>query len=126
SGRKEQSKKDVITATSIIFKHAGQYYAVTNPTADHSLFKDMQSGMVYNFQSSEINHKQNHDYEVEIIFPYALPMEILPDLFSLPDEVELPSWSFQRLYVTFDTKQAVLNVQFISMDGRYQATALIN
>ncbi|HLR79590.1 MAG TPA: two-component system activity regulator YycH [Bacillota bacterium] len=125
-GGKEQSKKDVIKPTSIIFKNAGQYYGFTNPTADHSLFKDMQSWMMYNFQTSEINHKQNHDYEVEIIFPDALPMEILPDLFTLPEEVELPSWSFQRLYVTFDTKQAVLNVQFISMDGRYQATALIN
>src|SRR5699024_12649737 len=57
-GGKEQSKKDVIKPTSIIFKNAGQYYGFTNPTADHSLFKDMQSWMMYNFQTSEINHKQ--------------------------------------------------------------------
>src|SRR5699024_9996532 len=107
-------------------KNAGEYYGFTNPTADHSVFKDMQSGIMYNFQTSEINHKQNHDYEVEIIFPDALPMEILPDLITLPEEVELPSWSFQRLYVTFDTKQAVLNVQFISMDDSYQYIARIN
>lgn len=125
-GGKEQAKEDIIKPASIIFKHAGQYYGFTKPATNQTLYRDMQSWMMYNFQTSEVTTEQHHDYEVEIIFPDALSMELLPDLFTLPEEIELPSWSFQRLYVTFDTKRTVLNVQFKSMDGRYQATAIIN
>src|SRR5699024_8194176 len=62
---------------------------------------------------------------LEIIFPTSIPASLLSSMFTFQEEVDLPDWSFQRMYITFDEKHHALDLKFISNDERKQVTAVI-
>src|SRR5690625_5346140 len=86
----------------------------------------MQSWPLYNFHVSESNGAPAHKYQVEVIFPDAIPLDMLHSLFTLDEEAHLPGWSFQHVYITFDQASTSMNIQFLYIDGRKQATAVID
>lgn len=126
-GGKVEAKKDLITPSKMIFHAKDHYYGFSDPKKQQQFFKDMQSWTMYNLDISAADGRAAKTYEVEVVFPGAIPMELLNKIFTLNDnEIELPSWSFQRMYYTFDSDKAALKVQFLSENGKQQATAVIN
>lgn len=118
-------KKDVIVPTSVIFHRYNRVYGFADPKQRESLYRDMQSWVMYNFKTGKADGPPTDDYQVELTFPYKLPMKILDSLFSFNEKIDLPDWSFQRIYITFN-EDLSLKVQFLSENGDQRATALVN
>src|SRR5690625_7533828 len=56
------------------------------------------------------------DIKVEVIFPTAMPVEVIKSSFKIDAEATLPDWSFQRMFITLNQSESVLNVHFILID----------
>ncbi|MUK88164.1 hypothetical protein GMD78_07120 [Ornithinibacillus sp. L9] len=127
-GGKELSKREIITPSNIIFEKYHHYYGFSHPQDSLALYRDMQSWVLYDYREAEANGRPNDNNQVEIIFPMELPMEIVPSLFKLNDDDDedlMPSWSFQRAFITFESSKT-LTIQFLSVDGREQVKFDIN
>ncbi|WP_106495720.1 YycH family regulatory protein [Lentibacillus sp. Marseille-P4043] len=125
-GKDDVSKKDLVEPKSMIFHNYSQLYGFSDPKDRQTLYRDMQSWVLYNFETKGANGPPTDDYQVELLFPDELPMEIVNYLFTLNDEVTLPEWSFQRLFITFDINNSSLELHFLSTNGDKQASFLVN
>ncbi|PAV28464.1 hypothetical protein CIL05_16125 [Virgibacillus profundi] len=123
----EESKKGVIEPTSIIFHSDDNHYGFTDPMGAKALYSDMQSWVLYNFETKQSEGIDWQNDGVEVIFPDDLPMSILQSLFDFNEtDMEFPSWSFNRIYFTFVPENSSLTLQILSANGNQQATAVIN
>ncbi|WP_088051670.1 YycH family regulatory protein [Virgibacillus dakarensis] len=125
-GQGNLTKKDVVAPKNIIFQINSRYYGFSNPVERQSLYQDMQSWVLYNFKTSEANGPPDDDYQIELLFPDELPMEIADDLFTFDEEPDLPEWSFQRVFITFHPNDSSLEIQFLSTSGDRRASAIVN
>lgn len=123
---KEETKKDIIEPSSIIFHTEKGHFGFENPIDRQSLYRDMQSWVMYDFRSLERSEWEPENEEVEVIFPTAIPMEILSSVFSFNDDIVFPNMSVKRMYFTFDSETASLAVHFLSENGQQRAVATIN
>ncbi|MBY7145128.1 hypothetical protein KFZ56_19090 [Virgibacillus sp. NKC19-3] len=126
-GSGDETKSSIVEPNEIIFHADNQHFGYADP-ADHlSLYQDIQTWEMSDFETSETNGRIDHNYEIEVIFPDDLPMEIVDRIFTFNEEIEeLPSWSFDRMYLSFNEDTTSLSVEFVSIDGRQQASAVIN
>lgn len=125
-GGQEDTKKDIIAPSKIIYHTNGNYYGFSNPTRQRHLFRNMQSWVMSNFEVKDADGRKAKNYEVEVIFPSAIPMDLVGSTFDFNEDVILPSWPLKRMYFTFESAKASLKVQFMSENGKQQATAIIN
>ncbi|WP_068676007.1 YycH family regulatory protein [Oceanobacillus sp. Castelsardo] len=121
----EESVRTLIEPRQIIFHHFNQHYGFTVPVEQSNFFKEIQQWVLFNFELKKVE-ENNHEHDVEITFPTPLPMEILDSLFTFQvTNLELPIWSFQKVYFTLDKELRVIRVEFLSIDGRDKAVAVI-
>ncbi|MGY0694635.1 YycH family regulatory protein [Virgibacillus sp. FSP13] len=125
-GEGDIAKKNLVEPKSIIFHNHSQLYGFSDPKERQTLYRDMQSWVLYNFETKGANGPPTDDYQVELLFPDELPMEIVNYLFTLNEEITLPDWSFQRLFITFDVNDSSLELHFLSTNGDKQASFLVN
>lgn len=119
-----KTKADVVKPESIIFKRNDNYFSFDKPSDNEAFYREMQSWVLYDFWTGETTGPPQNAYQVEVIFPTAISLDILPSLFDMDEEPDdLPEWSFQRMYITMDEEKSILNVHFLSIDGRYRARA---
>src|SRR5699024_12726570 len=111
----EEANKDIIEQDKMIFDKHQRYFGYEDPINRQNLYKDMQSWPLYNFHVSEANGAPDHKYQVEVIFPDAIPLDMLHSLFTLDEEEHLPGWSFQHVYITFDQASTSMNIQFLAI-----------
>jgi regulatory protein YycH of two-component signal transduction system YycFG len=125
-GGVEETKHNMVELESMIFHREGQFFGYTDPINSRNLYKDIQEWRLDHFNIREAHSIPDDRHQVELVYPSAIPLEILPMLFTLDeDQDNLPGWSFQHVYITFDGTDNTLNIQFLSVDGRKQATAVI-
>lgn len=122
----ELTKKDIIQPNQIIFKREDKFFSFINPVDRETLYRDMQSWVLYDFHAGESDGRPDHNQFVEVIFPSPLPMEIIPSILTLNEENVMPDWSFQRIFISFIEETSSLEVQFLSVDGRNQAEAIVD
>ncbi|UJL46377.1 two-component system regulatory protein YycI [Virgibacillus sp. NKC19-16] len=126
-GSGDETISTIVEPSEIIFHANNQHFGYSNPSDLLNMYQDMQSWEMSNFETSETEGRVEQNYEVEVIFPEDLPMEIVNQIFTFNEDIEeFPSWSFDRMYFTFDEETASLRVEFVSIDGRQQARAVIN
>lgn len=125
-GGTEETQNTLIEPTSIIFQSSSQYFGFTDPGERQSLYEDMQNWSLYDFRTTKGNGPPSEDNQVEIIFPDAIPMEMAANLFTFNEDVQMPSWGFERIFMTFNQDSNTMNVIFLSEDGGKQATAVVN
>ncbi|WP_099159005.1 YycH family regulatory protein [Virgibacillus ndiopensis] len=126
-GGREVTQKDIVEPESIMFHQFNNHYGFKNPQKRQSLYRDMQSWVLYNFGIKESNGAPSNDYQVELIFPDALSMGIVKTIFKLNEEdTFLPDWSFKRMFITFDLDSKALKVHFLSENEQKQAIASVN
>lgn len=126
-GGTEERRSTMIQPSTIIFHYYDQSFGFEDPRSQHALFGEMQTWEMDNFDVVEMeSEREQADFEVELHFPEEIPMELVPLMFSTEENTEaMPSWSFDQIYVTFNEESLTLDVAFLSVDGRSQATAEI-
>lgn len=118
--------EDVIIPNDMIFHDQGEFFGFREANDLKSLYREIGRWTIYEFSSGNSTGPPKHKRQIEIRYPTPLPMKIIPRLFTFDKELKnLPSWSFDRVFITFDKNQTVLNLQFLSIDGKQQATAVI-
>src|SRR5690625_1180943 len=95
-GGMELTTKDILQPSHIIFKRNDEFLSFVNPQDRETLYRDMQSWVLYDFKTGESNGRPENKQFVEVIFPSPLPMEIIPSILTLNEENVMPDWSFQR------------------------------
>ncbi|GAB4071970.1 hypothetical protein GCM10028778_00620 [Barrientosiimonas marina] len=125
-GGDEESIKELAKPESVIFRNNNHYYGFSNPSDRASLYKDMQSWVLYNFRTVESNGPPSAKKQVEFDFPGAIPMSMAGDMFTFNEKRNFPNWQFDRLIITFNRDKSSLNITFMSKNGRRQASAVVN
>ncbi|MFD1040288.1 YycH family regulatory protein [Virgibacillus byunsanensis] len=122
----EETKKRIIEPSSILFHTNNEHYGFTDAINRRSLYQDMQSWILYEFATRSTDEPPSSDHQVEVIFPDALPMEFVNSLFTFNEEQQMPSWSFQRIFITLNQDSQLLTIYFQSTNGQQQARAVVN
>ncbi|WP_174615193.1 YycH family regulatory protein [Virgibacillus ihumii] len=125
-GGKEVTKEEIIEPKSIVFHNGNTYYGFSDPKDMQSLYHDMQSWEMYNFQFSGQNGEPSQEKQLEIIFPESMPMQMAKTLFTFNEDKSVPEWSFKKIFITFNTDDSVLNVIFVAENGEQRASAVVN
>jgi len=124
-GGGKETKGSIIEPTEIIFHVNEDYYGFINPADRQTLFQNMSSWEITDFEIEETVNIPDNAYMVELVFPDAIPASLLNSLFHFDEEITLPSWSFRQILITFLPDSKSLRVHFPSIDGRDQAVAYI-
>ncbi|MFD2194927.1 YycH family regulatory protein [Oceanobacillus bengalensis] len=123
----EETTRTLIQPSKIIFHTGQKYYGFIDPKEQKNLYEEMIGFRLYDFRMEQYDANETASHDVEVIFPTELPMEILNSLFHFNNaEVQLPTWSFQRIYFTFNNHTSSINLEIVSIDGSKKATAVIN
>lgn len=127
-GGAEKSKRNLIKPSDIIFHTDEGDYGFKNKTEQDRFFEKMQESVItdyaeYDSETSEIERSSEN---IEIIFPDELPMEVLNALFTFGrDDIEFPSWSLKRIFISYIHDSKSLQIEFISDEPDEHAAALI-
>ncbi|MEN1966559.1 two-component system activity regulator YycH [Lentibacillus sp. N15] len=126
-GNGELHKKDVVEPATLVFHRYNRVYGFTDPKKQQHLYHDMQSWVMNNFKVSDANGPPEKDNQIELVFPDKLPMSMIDSLFTFNEQaqVDLPNWSFKRMFITFNDDSS-LKVQFLSANEDKQASVLVN
>lgn len=119
-GGTEETKNTIIEPTAIIFHKENHYFGFTDPRQRQSLFRNIQEWPLDDYTLSNVQGRPTNPYQVEVIFPTSLSMGLIENLFTLINEDELPSWSFKRMFITFNQTHSTLQISFLSTDGQQQ------
>ncbi|GEN31204.1 regulatory protein YycH of two-component signal transduction system YycFG [Cerasibacillus quisquiliarum] len=120
------SLEDVIIPSTIIFHDQGKFFGFQEANDLKNIYREIGRWTIYDFSTGDSTGPPKHKRQIEIRYPTPLPMTIVPRLFTFDKGLKnLPSWSFNRIFMTFDKKQTMLKLHFMSIDGKQQATATI-
>src|SRR5690625_1150653 len=123
-GGQEETKHRMIEPRSIIFHNNERYYGFSEQSEEKKLYHDMQEWALDDVKTSVADGPPTDDIKVEVAFPTAMPVEVIKSAFNLNTDASLPDWSFQRMFITFNQSESILNVHFISTDDRKEVTAI--
>ncbi|MFC2948737.1 YycH family regulatory protein [Virgibacillus sediminis] len=126
-GGVEETKSSLIEPKSIVFHTNGHYYVYEDPRDQEDLYDRMKTWELDDFYVADSNGKESQVFEIEVVFPEELPMEVLKSIFQFdkPD-IQMPSWSFERIYLAFNQDTASVHLEIPSIDGRQKAHAVMN
>ena len=117
-GGREEMKRTLIQPSSIVFQNDEQYYSFKTPTESKKFYQEMQNWLLSDLQVSEATGRPSNHYQLEIIFPNAMPVEIIRSLFNIGEEDQLPNWSFRRMFILLNEETSLFQLMFLSMDGQ--------
>jgi regulatory protein YycH of two-component signal transduction system YycFG len=126
-GGTEESRNTMMQPNTIIFHSADQHLGFGDPAHQHALFEKLQNWEMNGLHVRETEtDRMQEDDEVELQFPVEIPMEMVPRIFTMDEDAEeMPSWSFDRMFITFDQDALTLQITFQSIDGRRMADTVI-
>lgn len=124
-GGAEKTKNELVEPIEIIFRNDEKIASFIDPMERQSFYKDLASWVLYDYQINDAKGRPKSDEYVEIIFPSAIPADLVTNLFTFNDHLVPPEWSFERVFITFNDKSQTLKLCILSVDGRKQITATI-
>lgn len=127
-GSSDKSKNSLIKPTDIIFHTSDRYYGFVQAEAKGALYEQMQEWVITNFEpdAGERSFATSQN-GVELTFADAIPMEVINTLFNFgQEENNYPSWSMNRIFISFIPESKSLNLEFISDEDNNTARAVIN
>ncbi|WP_117161392.1 YycH family regulatory protein [Paraliobacillus sp. X-1268] len=109
------TKKDVVRPSQIIYKLQGQAVGLADKNNENDLYNQILNLSLYDFEvmSNPMNQLENNQNQVEIIFPVELPTDVIVDLFSIDNEVNIPDSTFDRVYITLSSNQEDNQIVFV-------------
>lgn len=127
-GLSDKTKRSMVKPGEIIFHKQDRYYGFINAVERDQLYEEMQKWVITDFEaqtSDEDFQKPNNG--VELIFPDEIPMDIMNSLFKFGfDDFILPTWSIDRIFISFLTESKSLQLDFISSENNQTSHAVIN
>lgn len=126
-GGDQNDYSDVIQPDDMIFHQydSERHFGFEDPSDYLDLFNNMQSWSLSDFEEKDSGTVPKDNEQVVIHFPTELPMELIANMFSVDDDVTLPTDAFDEIYITFDANASLLNVTFPASDGEKAETAVI-
>jgi len=122
----EKTKNELIEPTEIIFRNGTRASSFINPVDRHMFYNDLASWVLYDYRAGDSNGRPDEEEMfVEIIFPSAIPADVITNLFTFDEEFDPPNWSFERVFFTFDEQHHLLKLIILSVDDRKQITATV-
>src|SRR5699024_10901813 len=62
---------------------------------------------------------------IELVFPSAVPADLIINLFTFHEDIDPPNWSFERVFLVLDENEHIVELVVLSVDDRKQITAKI-
>lgn len=124
-GGSERTKTEVVQANNIVFIQDEHIFGFENPIKQSAFYKEMMDWVLYEYKVSDAKGKPKSDKYIEVEFMNKIPAELLANIFTFNQNDQLPDWSFDTIYITFDDVAHTLQVTVMSTDGRKQITASI-
>ncbi len=125
-GGKEKEKKELINPSSLIFHDNKRVLGFSNLADQVELYESMNTWVMYDVEEREAIGKPKQRRFMEIIYPTAFPAKVITDIFTFNEEIEPPNWSFNKIYVTFNEEDLLLDITFVSSDEKKEITARID
>ncbi len=125
-GGAEEMKRSLIQPSAIIFQSDELYYSFKSPLEGKRLYQEMQDWLLSDYQVNESAGRPTNSYQIEIVFPNILPIEIIRSLFNINEEDHLPNWSFQRMFILLNEETSLLQLMFLSIDGQQELKYNVN
>ncbi|HLR23585.1 MAG TPA: two-component system activity regulator YycH [Pseudogracilibacillus sp.] len=122
-GGEEKSKNELIHPSKVIFNNQVDLKGFKEPGDMLSFYQEMTSWVLYDYDTSEAKWNPGDSRYVEIIFPSKIPAELVTSLFTFNDDIEVGNWSFDRIYLSLDGDEQLVDVIIKSDDNRRQIKA---
>ncbi|WP_407269406.1 YycH family regulatory protein [Radiobacillus sp. PE A8.2] len=124
----QETKKSIIEPSQMIYHINGNHQGLKDNQIEDSLYKELQSSSIYDFRSmnevDKIGPEQSNQY-VEIVFPTALPTDVIQDIFSTNEDITIPGKQFDRMYIILDEDQSEEQIQFVNTQSQSNIIANI-
>lgn len=124
-GGSERVKSELIEPKEIIFHVGDKVFSFISPMNQQAFFKDLASWVIYDSKVIEGNERVDAELFVELIFPSEIPIEIITNLFSLNEQIEVSDWSFERVFITLNEATQSLEIAIQSVNGQKQIVGTI-
>lgn len=125
-GTEDETKRTIVRPSEVIFNSNGNFFGFAKSKDREQMYEQMQSWIFTNFATQVTGEREPDNYEIEVIFPDAIPLELFGSIMSFNEEdIFFPEWSFKRLYITFTDTES-MNIEFVSTTGNEKATATVN
>ena len=122
----ELAKNDLVAPKEVIFQEDQKVTSFVNPNDRLLFYKNLASWVFYDFRVTNSNGRPDEKKKyVELVFPSALPAELITNLFTFHDEIDLPNWSFERAFLIVNEEHHELELRIVSVDDRKEITAKI-
>lgn len=124
-GGTEQTKRSIIQPKEVIFHKNELLFGFENPNERQYFYTNMQDWSFDDYRTGEFKKiPQDREY-IEMSFPTDMPIEFIKSMFTLNTNEDLPSWSFNRLFILFNEANSTLEIKFGSIDNQQQATFVV-
>ena len=115
----EKTKQQLIQPRKIIFHDDGKFYALKDPKEQEKLYNEMISWEISDFAFGPKEEETEGKKLLEVIFPNPLNMQLVTNFFDFQNQdLDFPTWSFQRMQILQNEEDNLLTVEFPSIDGR--------
>ncbi|MCP3032161.1 two-component system activity regulator YycH [Halobacillus sp. A1] len=99
----------LIEPDQFIFHLDGAHYSFRNQADTRLAFNDMRDWTLSGLTTTENREPQfNEGNWVELSFPTRIPSKMIPELFNVESENEVPSGQFNRMFITYNPDGAEL------------------
>lgn len=124
-GGGERTKAELIEPVDIVFHTDAGIFGFKRPMERRLFFKEIGTWVLYNQTIRESQEIPKDNAYVELVFPDAIPAEVMTNLFTSSDTIDPPIWSFDRMFITLDNDAKSLKLIIQSIDKRMELTAII-
>jgi len=113
-GGNERKKNELIKPNTIVFHENGSSRGFKDMVEQQQFYQTLTSWELYDFKVKEIKDRPDYDRYAEIIFPMNVPSELLYNIFTFHDEVNLPDWTFSRVLLNLNEESKTVKLRIIS------------
>lgn len=125
-GGEERTRSHLINPNQIVFHDNQSIYSFSRPLEKNTFYHRLSDWIMYNYKVSDTDGRPTVEEYVEIIFSNKIPAELLNNIFNFEGNVNLPSWSFNRIFIALDKENKTLKMKTLSVDGRKEITATMD
>lgn len=125
-GGEEKTKNELVEPIKIAFKNEEHIKSFKEPEDRREMYKDMAAWVMDDVEETKTKGRPDANQYVELVFPTAIPAPLLTNLFTFDDEVNLPNWDFERVFMIPEEESKSIKVVVLSEDHKQQLKAKIN
>ncbi|KGP73239.1 YycH family regulatory protein [Pontibacillus yanchengensis] len=119
----QKTMKEIVEPKQLMFHENNRTFSLTSRTASLDLFDEMRTWPMTDFETLSSNQVERES-KVEVIFPTAVPLNLLGNTLSINEEEKLPEYNVDRMFVEISNNQSSTSVYFVT-DGEDQVVRAV-